>query len=125
MQELIKIKESLSNENVYLEEFLNGDLFYLLSFWDGKNLIHFDPDFNFSEVQEERLDLYKTKLNFMLSDERADFIGFFTTKLIWAKNDWYVLDYIMRFNEKSDLNLIKSDFLYILNSAIYQKLNEI
>ena len=61
----------------------------------------------------------------MFSDEKADFIGFFTTKLIWAKNDWHVLEFIMHINEKSDFNLIKSDFLYLLNSAIYQKLNEI
>lgn len=124
MQELVKIRGTVKGE-AYLEEFLCGDEIYLLSLWDGKNVIHFDPTFTLSEVQQERLNLYKTKLGFMLSDEKADFIGFFTTKLIWAKNDWYVLEYIMHLNEKSDLNTIKPDFLYLLNSAIYQKLNEI
>ena len=61
----------------------------------------------------------------MLSEENADFLGFFTTKLIWAKNDWYVLDFVMHINEKSDLKRIKSDFLYIANSVIYQKVDEL
>lgn len=126
MQELIEIKESLAGENVFLEENLKGEIIYLLSLWDGKNLIHFNPtNINFTEVQEDRLSLYTTKLNFMLSDEQADFAGFFASKIIWAKNDWYVLDYIMHLNEKVDLNSIKSDFLYILNLALYQKLDEI
>lgn len=123
MQKLVKIREELRGET-FLEEFLNGEVIYLLSLWDGKNLIHFDPTFTPTEVQQDRLDLYKTKLSFMLSDEKADFMGFFSSKLIWAKNDWYVLEYIMHIDEKSDLNTIKPDFLYLLNSAIYQKLNE-
>ena len=61
----------------------------------------------------------------MLSDEDADFSGFFTTHLIWAKNDWYVKSFTMGINEKSVLNESKTDFLYILNSVIYQKLNEL
>lgn len=125
MQELIEIKQELAGETVFLEDYLNGEVFYLLSLWDGRNLIHFPLTKELTEVQIDRLDLYKTKLNFLLSDESADFIGFFTTKLIWAKNDWYVLEYIMHLDEKPDFNLIKPDFLYILNSAIYQKLNEI
>lgn len=124
MQELVSIRSKLSGE-VFLEEILEGEVIYLLSLWDGKNITHFNPTFSPTEVQQDRLDLYKTKLSFMLSDEKANFIGFFTTKLIWAKNDWHVLEYIMHLNEKSDLDSIKSDFLYLLNSAIYQKLNEI
>ena len=123
MNELVSYREELGKKNAFLEEFLNGDIYYLLSIWDGKNLLSFYNPEIFTEVQLERLDLYKTKLNFMLSDEKADFTGFFTTKLIWAKNDWYVLEYKMSLDEKSDLDLIKSDFLYLLNSAIYQKLN--
>lgn len=125
MQELIEIKENLLGEDVFLEEYLEGEIYYLLSLWDGKSLINFSPNFDFTEVQNDRLDVYKTKLNFLLSDEKADFTGFFTTKLIWSKNDWYVLGFSMHIDEKSDLTLIKSDFLYLLNSAIYQKLDEI
>lgn len=125
MQELIKTRAEFSAINIFLEEYLKGELFYILSLWDGKNLIHFNQKMELTEVQQDRLDLYKTKLCFMLSDEKADFTGFFTTKLIWAKNDWHVLEYIMHINEKSPLDSINKDFLYILNSAIYQKLNEI
>lgn len=125
MQELVEIREKLGAKTVFLEEYLKGDVYYLLSLWDGKNLFNFPLSISLTEVQEDRLELYKTKLQIMLSDEQADFIGFFTTKLIWAKNDWYVLEYIMHLNEKPDLESIKPDFLYILNSAIYQKLNEI
>ncbi len=125
MSELIQIRKDLISENAYLEEYLEGNLYYLLSLWDGKNLLHFPLASCLTEVQEDRLNLYKTKLTFMFSDEKPDFIGFFTSKLIWAKNDWFVLDYIMHLNEKPDLDLIESDFLYVLNSAIYQKLNEI
>lgn len=125
MNELVEVVESLDGERTFLEEYLEGEVFYLLSLWDGENLLTFSFDENLTEVQQDRLDLYKTKLSFMLSDEKADFIGFFTTKLIWSKNDWYILEYIMHLNEKSNLKSIRSDLLYVLNSAIYQKLNEI
>lgn len=125
MDELVNYRENLGGKDVFLEEYLSGTVYNLLSLWDGKSVLSFYNPNDFTEVQLERLELYKTKLSFMLSDESADFTGFFTTKLIWAKNDWYVLEYKMSLDEKSDLSLIKSDFLYLLNSAIYQKLNEI
>ena len=125
-KELLELRESLADKTAFLEEFLEGEVFHLLSLWDGKNIKHFDLKSTLTEVQQERLEVLQTKLNFLFSDEKADFIGFVTTKLIWAKHDWYVLDFVMRPNKKSDLtNVIKSDFLYLLNSAIYQKLDEI
>lgn len=125
MQELVKIREELASETVFLEEHLMGNVHYLTSLWDGKSLYHLPLPTELTEVQQDRLDLYKTKLNFMLSDEKADFIGFFTTKLIWAKNDWFVLEYIMHLNNTNHLKLLDKDLLYILNLAIYQKLHEI
>lgn len=125
MSELVTIREELNNETVFLEEFLDGEICYLLSLWDGKNLLSFPLSIELTEVQEDRLALYKTKLNFLLSDEKADFIGFFVTKLIWSRNDWFVLEHIMRINDCVDLNINRTDFLMILNSAIYQKLSEI
>lgn len=125
MQELVTIREELGTKTVFLEEYLKGDIYYLLSLWDGKNLLNFPLSNSLTEVQEDRLELYKTKLQFMLSDEQANFIGFFTTKLIWAKNDWHILEYTMHLDEKPDLEKIQSDFLYILNLALYQKLNEL
>ncbi len=157
MDELVNQMEKLKEDfpegakKIFMEEYLEGEEISLISLWDGKNLLHFPParDFkrlsldknspntggmgsycpvNLTEVQQDRLDLYKTKLNFMLSDEKADFIGFIYSGLIWAKNDWYVLEYNMRPGDpetQSILNQIDTDFLYILNAAIYQKLNEI
>jgi phosphoribosylamine-glycine ligase len=115
-----------NNEGItFLEEYLKGDLKELMAFWDGKNLIHFDKKEGLTEVQADRLELLKTKMAFMFSDEKADFVGFFNTKLVWSKNDWYVLDFVMHIDESFNLELLDKDFLYILNSAIYQKLNEI
>ena len=121
MQDLINKMETLQGEKTFLEEYLDGEVYNLTSLWDGKNLLSF-PIENLTEVQHDRLELYKTKLNFMLSDEKADFTGFFTSKLLWAKNDWYLLEYKMRLDKNAQ---IKGDLLYILNSALYQKLNEI
>ena len=123
MQELIDKKSKIS-QKTFLEEYLEGTETNILCFWDGKNLWTNSSDKSFSEVQTDRFELLKTKLNFMLSDEKADFIGIFNIKLIWAKNDWYVLEFIMHLNETFEIN-IKTDFLYLINSAIYQKLNEI
>lgn len=124
MQDLVNKMEELEGERTFLEEYLDGKIYEFLSLWDGKNLFS-NPFDELTEVQADRLKLYKTKLNFMLSDENADFTGFFTSRLIWAKNDWYVLEYKMRLDEKSVLTSVKTDFLYLLNSAIYQKLHEL
>ncbi len=121
MSDLINKMQTLEGEKTFLEEYLGGEVFELVSLWDGKNLLSF-PIENLTEVQQDRLELYKTKLHFMLSDEKADFMGFFTSKLIWAKNDWYLLEYKMDVNENCKFY---GDLLYILNSALYQKLNEI
>lgn len=125
MSELVDAKEKFVGKEIFLEEYLSGEVAYLLSLWDGKSLIHFCSEVNPTEVQQDRLELYKTKLSFMFSDEKPDFIGFFTTKLIWAKNDWHVLEYVMHIDGNAPLDSIDKDFLYILNSVIYQKLAEI
>lgn len=121
MSDLVQKMETIEGKKSFLEEALDGEVFNLTSVWDGKSLYSF-PLQNLTEVQEDRLELYKTKLNFMLSDEKADFLGFFTSKLIWAKNDWYLLGFRMRLDKNAEIN---KDFLYIINAAIYQKLNEI
>ena len=114
---------------VFIEEYLEGDEYSFVSLWDGAGMYYFpalcNTKIGLSEVQKDRLDILKTKLNFMFSDEKADFIGFFVTKLLWAKNDWYVLEYKMTLDDgdvKNMLTTIKTDFLQLLRSAIYQKL---
>ncbi|MCQ2739340.1 MAG: hypothetical protein MJ237_03840 [bacterium] len=125
MQELIEKTRVTGEEKTYIEEYLDGDIFDFLYLWDGKNILQINKYEQLTEVQADRLDIFKTKLHFMLSDENADFVGFFTVRLIWAKNDWYVKEFIMGLDEKSAINNITTDFLYILNSAVYQKLNEL
>lgn len=125
MSELLELKKIYSEKKIFLEQYLEGEVKYLLFIWDGKNLLILNSEIATTEVQLDRLDLLHTKMKFMFSEENPNFIGFFTVKIIWSKNDWYILDFIMRVNEKSDLDFVKPDFVYLLNSAIYQKLNEI
>ena len=61
----------------------------------------------------------------MMADEKPDYIGFFSTKIIWAKNDWYILDFEMCFNDSLIVNYVKEDFLFLVNLAIYQKIDDI
>lgn len=121
MENLIEHGENLKEEKKFVEEYLEGENFELLCVWDGKSIFCFNSPNPTNEVKDDRLYLLKTKLGFMLSDEKADFTGLFTAKLIWAKNDWYITGFSTEIKPATaDL-----DFLYILNSAIYQKLNEI
>ena len=125
MEELLQSAETMKDSKKFVEEYLDGEEFELLSLWDGKSLYCLNSPENTNEVKDDRLYLLKTKLSFMFSDEKADFTGLFTVRLIWAKNDWYVKDFSADINKESLFNNINKDFLYILNSAIYQKLNEI
>ena len=123
MAELVEKMEAHKEEKFYFEEYIKGENSELYVIWDKKNIRFFYSKKNMTEVQLDRLDLLKTKLNFMFSDEKADFIGIFSVNLTWYKNDWYVLG----FNMSGSIpvkHFENTDFIYILNSAIYQKLNE-
>ena len=71
---LIKVKLTRSENLDYygkdeieidIEEYLKGEEYSLISMWDGKSLLHFDTIPNMTEVQEDRLNLYKTKLTLL------------------------------------------------------------
>lgn len=124
MQELISQKENLGNLRTFIEEFCDGEVFEILSLWDGKTLLMFPPQ-NLTEVQEDSLNLYRTNLNNLLYNENANFVGFFISRLIWAKHNWYLQEFKMELNEKLAMENIKKDFVYLITSAIYQKLYEI
>ena len=124
MQEVISKMEEFENRTTFFEEYTDGLNTILYAMWDKKNIKYFPCNNNLTEVQQDRLDLMKTKLNFMFSDEAADFRGFFAINLIWHKNDWYVNGFDMGTIPPKN-RFMKTDFVYILNSAIYQKLNEI
>ena len=125
MTDLVSAVKKLSGKKTFLEEFLDGPCYSLLTLWDGKSAYHIQGKTSFTEVQQDRLELLKTKFNIMFSDENANFIGFFSTKLIWAKNDWYVLEFNMGLCEQMIIERINQDFIYLLNTAIYQKINEL
>jgi len=125
MEDLVNKMQNLDGEKKYIEEYLEGETFDLLCLWDKKSLFCFNTPNPTTEVKDDRLYLLKTKLSFMFSDEKADFCGFFTIKLLWARNDWYVKDFVMGFDENSQFCSTNKDFLYLINSAIYQKLNEV
>lgn len=125
MDELILEMQKHRGEKTFLEDILDGDIFSLLILWDGKNVRYYINSNNLTEVQQERLSLLQTKFNFLLSDEKADFIGFFNIKILWSQNDWYVLDFNMSFNDSLVVNYIKEDFLFLIHLAIYQKIDDI
>ena len=57
----------------------------------------------------------------MLKTEKADFVGFINSEVIIFDNIIYNIGFNFDFSKPNS----EIDFLYILNSAIYQKLNEI
>ena len=124
MHELVEKMEKIRNETKFFEEFMPEASFKLYTVWDKRNVKFFRRTKKLTEVQKDRLDLLETKLNFMLSDENADFTGVFGINLIWHKNDWYAGDFDMCPELPAEF-LEGTDFIFLLNSAIYQKLNEI
>ena len=124
IEELVAKKQDLGNEKTFLEEFFQGEVCSILLLWDGKTLLDFEPE-DLTEVQSDRLKLFITKLSFLLSDENADFIGFFVSKLIWSKNDWYLLEFKMGIDENLAIKTLNKDIVYLIKSAIYQNLNEL
>lgn len=124
IQDVVSKMEELEGAKTFFEEFIEGAKLVLYIMWDKKNIKFFHSSKNLTEVQLDRLDLLKTKLNFMFSDEKADFAGIFAANLLWHKNDWFINEFDMGTEIPLDL-LSDMDFVYLLNSAIYQKLNEI
>ncbi len=124
MQKVVMKMEEFEEQKTFFEEYITGQKSTLYTIWDKKNIKYFYNEKNLTEVQKDRLDLLKTKLNFMFSDEKADFTGIFAVNLIWYKNDWYVMDFNMGTVIPAKL-FGNTDFIFVLNSAIYQKLNEI
>lgn len=124
MQELIKIRQTeipseFANE-IFLEEYIAGESYTYFSLFDGKNLLSL-PAGELRLEQKNALEDYHNKLATLLVAEKADFVGFFNTKLVWANSKWYVIDFSLGLPDE----IPDKDILYILINAIYQKLNEI
>lgn len=123
-EELLHVKEKMNKvfsreiiDTAFLEEFIEGDIIYLNSFYDGKTLKTFaDGLLNEIEILE-----YSKALQNLLINEKANFIGFLVSKLLIKKGKCYNVafgfDYLA--------TKFEMDFLYLLNAGIYQKLNEV
>ena len=121
IQDVVSKMEELEGQTTFFEEYVTGKNFELYAIWDKNNIKYFYSNESLTEVQNDRLDLLKTKLNFMFSDEKADFVGIFSVHLVWYKNDWFVREFDMGATIPPDC-IKKTDFIFLLNSAIYQKL---
>lgn len=151
IDEFLDGKFGEASKTILLEEFIDGQELSLMSLWDGKNLLDFVPSRDFKKLnkspcapntggmgaycpvkltQEQRTKLneYKTQLKQALTEEKADFVGFIYSGLIWSKGQWFVLEYNVRLGDpetQAILTHLKTDFLTILKSAVNQELDTI
>ncbi|MDD3436734.1 MAG: phosphoribosylamine--glycine ligase [Candidatus Gastranaerophilales bacterium] len=151
IKECLNGKFGEASKTILIEEFLQGEELSLISLWDGKSLLYFPPARDFKKLnssvdapntggmgafcpvaltqeQEEKLGKYKQQLQNALKSEKADFVGFIYSGLIWAKEDWYVLEYNVRLGDpetQAILTHLKTDFLFILKSALNKNLDKI
>ncbi len=135
----------------FYEEYLEGEEISVMSLFDGKTLLNFvsardfkrlsaDPNspntggmgaycpVDLTSIQQEKLDKYLKQLENALLHEKADFVGFIYSGLIWTREDWYVLEYNVRLGDpeaQAILTHLKTDFLSILQAALAQKLDEV
>ena len=130
MQEIIAIKEKIYNtsgeisKNVFLEKYLHGQKYKIISIFDGKHLLTF-PE---SDIRKDLLNDYSKNLEQMLLVEKANFTGFINSEVIEENGILYNTGFSFEFlMPKFDVCQTTSpkDILYICLSAIYQKLNEI
>lgn len=124
ISEVVDIQHELLNtsaalaKNMYLEEFLTGNIYHINAIYDTKNLFTF-PLPNLNEIQQLKLKEYSSLIQNMLTKEKVDFIGFINSKLIWHNNKWYNIGFSFEFPQTD----IHTDILYILIAAIYQNLD--
>ena len=129
MQDIIKIKEEAFNtssevaKTIFLEKYLDKPKYKVISLFDGKHLFTF-PNQN---IKKQLLKDYSQKLENMLVNEKANFIGFINSELIEYNdiiyNTGFSFEFIMP-DLSIELFPNSKDFLYICLLAIYQKLNE-
>ena len=120
IEEVLQIKD-LINQNysseiastAFLEDFIEGEVLNVTSFFDGKTLKTFSND---NQILE-----YSKLLEKALVQENANFIGFFNSRLIKNDNTLYNTGFGLNYAKTE----FEKDFLYILYCGIYQKLNEL
>lgn len=120
IEEVLQIKD-LINQNysseiastAFLEDFIEGEVLNVTSFFDGKTLKTFSND---NQILE-----YSKLLEKALVQENASFIGFFNSRLIKNDNTLYNTGFGLNYAKTE----FEKDFLYVLYCGIYQKLNEL
>lgn len=129
MQDIITIKENIYNKsneiskNIFLEKYLNGEKNKAISLFDGKHLLTFPHE----KINNNLLQDYSQKLEKMLLEEKANFIGFLNSELIEENNILYNTGFSFEFimpNFEVCQTTYPKDILYYCLSALYQKLNE-
>lgn len=151
------IKEYLGGEfgeaskTIVAEEFLDGKEISLISLFDGETLLPFVPARDFkklengdkgpntggmgsycpvvlTEEQSQKLEIFQKQLKESLLAEKADFIGVIYAGLIWAKGDFYVLEFNMRFGDPETQALmmhLDSDILQIFDLCVKKQLKNV
>ena len=118
LEEVIKIRQDIYDfspeiaKSIFLERYIKGEEFLLYSFFDGKNLITFSP-------QGLDTKTYNDKLEYMFVQENPNFIGYITSRVMLSDEKLYNLGFNLDFPRLDD------DIIFVLISAIYQKLNEL
>lgn len=129
IEEFLAGKFGENSKKVLIEEFLQGEEISLISFWDGKTLLHFLPCRDYKKLNKtlsapntggmgafcpvdltpfalKKLEDYKQQLEAALKAEKADFVGFIYSGLIMAQErgtrglwDWNVLEFNVRLGD--------------------------
>lgn len=120
LAEVLQVKEFVSQnlpqveDRVHLEEFLVGNEYILNSFFDGKNLITYNSD-----LPSHLVNSYNNQLKNMFIQEKANFIGYINSRVIYSNGMLYNIGFNINFPN------FGQDILYLTISAIYQKLDEV
>lgn len=120
LAEVLQIKEFINQKypleiasTTFLEDFIEGEVLNVTSFFDGKTLKTFSND---NQILE-----YSKLLEKALVQENTNFIGFFNSRLIKHDNTLYNTGFGLNYAKTE----FEKDFLYVLYCGIYQKLNEL
>lgn len=140
-----------ASKTILIEEFLDGQELSLICLFDGETLLPFAPARDFkklkngdkgpntggmgaycpvalTEEQQNRLQLFQNQLQEALLQEKANFTGVIYAGLIWAKNDFYVLEFNMRFGDPETQALmmhLESDILEVFSLCAKKQLKNV
>ena len=113
LAEVLQIKEFVSQnlpqveDRVHLEEFLVGREYILNSFFDGKNLITHNSQLTSGLVND-----YNNQLKAMFIQEKANFIGYINSRVIYSNGMLYNIgfnfDFHIPFSKALKCDMIKN-----------------